>query len=346
MKILHTIDSLAPEKGGTSRSVPRLTNALIHQGVEVTLVDGRALREMREQVDVIHDHGVWLPSNHRSASLASSRRVPFVVSPRGMLEPWSMRHRRWKKQLAWTIYQRRDVQRASMLHATSSMEATNLRGLGFRQPIAVIPNGVDVPPPGKLVPRNDTVRTALFLSRIHPKKGVLDLIAAWARVLPRDWRLVIAGPSENGHRDEVRKAVHAADIDNVVSFVGEIDDSAKWAWHAAADLFVLPSYSENFGTVVAESLASGVPVITTTATPWEELHSHDCGWWIEPGAESLIHALQQATSVDSSVRSAMGARGRALVESKYGWARVGADMRAAYEWLLHRGPAPSFMDLV
>jgi glycosyltransferase involved in cell wall biosynthesis len=344
MRVLHTIDSLAPEKGGTSRSVPRLTRALAQHGVDVTLVDAASLRDADHGVDVIHDHGVWLPANHRSAMLAAARGVPFVLSPRGMLEPWSLAHHRLKKRVAWALYQRRDVRRASLLHATSAMEAENLRRLGFRQPIAIIANGVDVPDLRSPMPRADQ-RTALFLSRVHPKKGLLDLVSAWATVRPREWRVVIAGPDEGGHEREVRAAIAQAGLESSFAFLGEVSDDAKWSVYRSADLFVLPSYSENFGTVVSEALASGVPVITTRATPWSELETRRCGWWIEPNARALATVLQEATGLDPDARAAMGARGRAFVEERFGWTRIAADMHAAYEWLLSGGTRPSCVEM-
>lgn len=349
MRILHTIDSLAPEKGGTSRSVPRLTQALAHAGVEVELASGpdwsSVDRRAAAPFDVIHDHGVWLPSNRRSSAMAHARHVPFVLSPRGMLEPWSLRHHRLKKRLAWALYQRRVVQRAALLHATSAMEAENLRRLGLRQPIAVIGNGVDIPAAAPHERAKGDARVALFLSRIHPKKGLLDLVAAWNRVRPAGWRAVIVGPNEGDHERDVRAAIAAASLDDCFSFAGEADDVTKWSWYAAADVFVLPSYSENFGTVVAEALASGVPVITTTATPWSVLATENCGWWIEPQVDALAAALAHATSLDDAHRRAMGARGRALVETRFSWQRAGSDMRGAYEWLLGGGAPPAYIDL-
>jgi glycosyltransferase involved in cell wall biosynthesis len=338
------VDSLAREKGGTSRAVPRLTAALAREGVDVALLDAGAFANGPHDADVVHDHGMWLPSNHRSATFAEARGLPFVVSPRGMLEPWSLGHHRWRKRLAWLAYQGRDARRAAMLHATSTMEAENLRRLGLRAPIAVIANGVDVPTVVPRPARAPGEYTALFLSRIHPKKGLLDLVAAWNRVRPAGWRVVIAGPDEGGHGDEVRRAVAAAGLAREFQFVGEVDDVSKWTCYASADLFLLPSYCENFGTVIAEALASAVPVITTTATPWRDLESHACGWWIAPNADALADALREATTLDADARSAMGARGRALVTERYGWARAGADMRRAYEWLLGGGPPPSCIE--
>jgi len=347
MRVLHTIDSLAARKGGTSRSVPRLARALADHGLDVALADAAALPVADGAVDVIHDHGMWLLSNHRSAALASKVRVPFVVSPRGMLEPWSLEHHRWRKTAAWSLYQRRDVERAAMLHATSALEATNLRRLGLRHPIATIPNGIDIPERPDDAPRAvaSMPRTALFLSRIHPKKGLLDLVRAWASARPPGWRVVIAGPDEARHERDVRESVSAHGLDDVFSFVGNVVDAAKWHLYWSADLFVLPSHSENFGTVVLEALACEVPVITTKATPWESLETQRCGWCVDVGADALAAALSAATALSDETRAAMGRRGRAWVAREYAWASVASKMRASYEWLVQGGPQPECVDV-
>jgi glycosyltransferase involved in cell wall biosynthesis len=288
-----------------------------------------------------------------------------------MLAPWSLRFRRFKKRLAWVLYQRRDLLSARVLHATSMDEAQVFRSLGFTQPIAVIPNGISKPPDhgttglrdhgttGPLDytstgPRDTTTtgpedkRTTehgpvvpwsrgpvvLFLSRIHPKKGLLDLVEAWAAVRPVGWRVVVAGGDENGHRAEVERAVLDKGIADRFEFVGEVADDKKWELYSQAGLFVLPSKAENFGLVIAEALTCGVPVITTRATPWAELQTHRCGWWVETGPAPLADALQQATRLTNAEREQMGRRGRALVEENYTWPAAAQKMLAVYQWML------------
>ena len=156
---------------------------------------------------VLHDNGLWLPTNHNASRVAQTAGVPFVISPRGMLTPWAMQFHGWKKRLAWQLYQRRDLARARLLHATSRDEAEGFRTLGLRQPVAIIPNGVNLPPEKRKAEsgkRKVEIRTALFLSRIHPKKGLLDLVEAWHRVRPAGWRVIIAGGDEGGHRAVVK----------------------------------------------------------------------------------------------------------------------------------------------
>ena len=288
---------------------------------------------------IIHDHGIWLPSNHVAAHVAARLSVPRVVSPRGMLSRWALDHRGWKKRLAWRLYQRADLESASAFHATAEKEAEEIRALGFTQPIAVIPNGVEIP--ARQIPRsarNDTVipRVALFMSRLHPKKGVMDLIFAWGRVRPRDWKLWIAGPDENGYRATLEKEIARLGLGREISFLGEVTDADKPRVFGGTDLFVLPSHDENFGLVVAEALAAGVPVITTTATPWTELERLGAGWVVPPGVDGTARVLTAACALDHDHLMQMGARARQWAESALSWSGVALRMKGFYEWLLDK----------
>jgi glycosyltransferase involved in cell wall biosynthesis len=255
-----------------------------------------------------------------------------------MLSPWSLQHRKWKKRLAWHLFQRRDLQQAQVLHVTSDQEADEVRAIGARQPIAVIPNGVTVPATGKRKMTKHS-RRALFLSRLHPKKGVLNLIDAWAEVRPKDWELVLAGPDDEGHQAQVIERIRRNQLTDV-SFTGAVDDTAKWDLYRSADLFVLPTFSENFGIVIGEALGMGVPVITTKGAPWSGISIHQCGWWIDTGTEPLIAALREATSTPPSHLAELGDRGRRYVIQEFSWGRVAQDLIAVYEWMLQGGEIP------
>ena len=294
--------------------------------------------------DLVHDHGLWLPTNHAAAQAARRLGVPLVATTRGMLEPWARQQSRIKKALAWRAYQRRDLDGAAVLHATAESEAQSIRDAGLRVPVAVVPNGVVVPPGIPLPTRaSGAPRRALFLSRVHPKKGLPMLLDAWAAVRAGGWELVVAGPDDVGHRSDLEAQAQRLGLAEV-SFQGPASDDAKWDLYRSADLFVLPTYSENFGVVVAEALAAGVPVVTTTGAPWADLETHACGWWVAPETRALAHALRAATTASDAERAAMGERGRALVVRAYGWPGIAARMSEVYDWILGRRPtAPSFV---
>jgi len=294
-------------------------------------------------VDVIQSHGMWTQPNHVAACVARELGLPFIVSAHGTLEPWAWRHHSWKKRPAWWLWVHRDLRSAVVLRATARQEVEAMRTLGLRNPIALIPNGVDLPPVcqrSEIRDQKPGVRSALFVSRIHPKKGLLNLVEAWSRVRPVGWRVVVCGPDECGHTEQVQRAVAEAGLSGVFDFKSPVYDAEKAALYASADLFVLPTFSENFGLVIAEALAAGVHVVTTKGTPWEELHTHRCGWWIDIGVEPLAAALREAVALSDEQRRNMGRRGRRLVEENYGWPKIGRDMKAVYGWVLGRDPMP------
>lgn len=297
-----------------------------------------ALLRESPSFDLVHDHGLWRTCHLQVSWFASRFGIPRIVSPRGMLEPWAFQHKGWKKRIAWGLYQRRQLNACRLLHATSSEEGENLRSLGLTAPIQVVPNGTDLPVICDSDPREGcnhrNLRTLLFLSRIHPKKGLELLLNAWSACRPPGWRVQIAGPGDDSYIRKLEDLCRSLGIEGQVEWMGPASDSNKDLLFRSADLFVLPSYSENFGLVVAEALSYGIPVITTTGCPWAELQSERAGWWVSPNEESILRAVREATATEPEVRREMGERGRALIERKYGWETVARHMHAAYQRIL------------
>lgn len=358
MRVFLSVTSLDAAYGGPARSVSSLAIALAGAGLDVGVwaADQSASRtpflgsapginrltgSLKASLasfgrpDVIHDNGVWPLWHHHLATFASPRRIPRMVSTRGMLEPWAMRHKALKKRVPWWLYQRRDLTRAACHHATTAAEAANLQRLHLGVPVRVIPNGIDLPPaiqhdaPGRM-------KTALFLGRIYPVKGLPMLIEAWARVRPDGWRLQIAGPDEAGHRAQIEALVRKSRLGDVVEFTGPIEGEAKRAAFAAADLFVLPSHSESFGIAVAEALAHGLPVLTTTAAPWPTLQARGCGWQVDANEDAMAEGLRVATSHSVDGLRSMGEKGRAFAASEFAWPGIADQFIAAYSELAAR----------
>jgi glycosyltransferase involved in cell wall biosynthesis len=293
--------------------------------------------------DILHDNGIWLAHNHRWAVLSETRLIPRVVSTRGMLEPWALRHKQFKKRIAWQLYQRRDLRQAHYHHTTANPEALNLQALQLGVPIVTVPNGVQLPDEqsslaaaGGAHGHPNALRVALFLGRIYPVKGLPILIEAWARTRPIGWTLRIVGPDEAGHQKHLQAAIDSAGLHEVITFVGPLADRMKNAAFFNAELFVLPSYSESFGIAVAEALAHGLPVLTTTGTPWSMLRDNGCGWWVGATVDCIADALAEATSLDSESLSKMGSKGRALVAEHFCWPRIADRFVSVYNGMLNR----------
>ena len=384
MRVLHVIEGISPKAGGPTRSVKGLTAALARQGVEVglfahspfhdwpnadpvcfqkgTCAKGeKAANELEKAIlsfnpNIIHLHGIW--TNHRDVRVAVKLKIPIVLSPRGMLDPWALSVKKWKKRFAMFLYQRQDLKSVSAFHATAELEAANIRAQGLTQPIIISPNGVDAPMEAinafhKSFTSNSGNRVAIFMGRLHPGKGLITLAEVWARINPKDWIMRIVGPDGSGHKAEViarleELGITYSDVKSRIlldhpnnskvrtswEFVDIVDDKTKWLEYAAADLLVHPSVSENFGITIAEGLATGLPVICTKGTPWSELEAAKCGKWIDTGIEPLVEALKEMMSMTDGERRQMGERGRRLVEEKYTWAAVVKPLLLGYKKVL------------
>jgi glycosyltransferase involved in cell wall biosynthesis len=272
-----------------------------------------------------------------TASTSAKFKVPLVVSPRGTLSEWALNHKKYKKRIAWILYQRKDLLSASAFHATSEEESANIKKLNFSQPVYIVPNGIELHDFLPSRKRTDGKRRVLFLSRIHFQKGLKELLAAWARINPDNWILQISGTDSDNFQTYLVGLAQTLGISDSIQFTGPLKEPEKWIALRQSDILVLPSYSENFGMVVAEALAAEVPVITTKATPWQELEgdsSNRAGWWISLGIDPLVAALKEAINLTDDERLKMGKRGRQIIKVKYTWSAVAEQMLIAYKEVL------------
>ena len=440
MNILFEEHAAAQRAGGIEAATAGLAANLAKLGVVVT----RRFTDVRQDIattpDCVHIHGIWSPALAMRLVHWRRRGIPCVVTVHGMLEPWALAHKRFKKQLAWSLYQRALLNRASALHATSAREATNLRALGMTSRIDNIHWGVEMPEVGKALnlkheilnvgeeeidgqichskskiaplrgampevgkalnlkhkilnvgeeksdapvchskskiaslrgatpevgkalnlkheilnvgeeeidgqichskskiknPKSSSLspRTALFVGRIFPVKGLPMLVEAWAMVRPPGWKMQIVGPDEAGHQAEVAALINQAGLDAEFTFSGSLQGADLCHAYAAADLFILPSHTENFGMVVAEALSHGVPVIATNGTPWSELLEHNCGWWPEISSTGIAAALRAATTIDPAELRRMGAHGQQWMHEEFTWDQCARKMVALYQSL-------------
>lgn len=371
LRVCHIVPSLEDRHGGPSRSVRKLAAAMHAAGAAVELLTTREpgqpmapatpedapvhvfprtrplslcrSPDLRAQLadqpaDCLHHHSLWLLTLRYAAHASRQRDIPLVISPRGMLSPWAYRHRRWKKWLAERLVHPGAFRNAAGWHATSEEEAADIRQLGFTKPVCVAPNGVDLPDAAALerdraaweqdLPGLSGRRVALFYSRFHRKKRLRELIGLWAARQRGDWFLLIAGVPEEYSVAEVRGWLDAAGLrENAAVLAG----AGRPAPYALASLFLLPSHSENFGLVIAEALAAGVPALVTDATPWGALESHGAGRCVR--WEDYPTALGQCLSLDDTQLGGMGAHGRAWMGRDFCWSAVAASLLSFYRGL-------------
>lgn len=274
-------------------------------------------------------------------------RAPFVVSPRGMLAPAALAFSPAKKRVFWKLLQGPAIRSAACLHATSEQEYEEIRKFGLNQPVAIIPNGIDVPElPSQPPARPTAERIVLSLGRIHPKKGLVPLVHAWSRVEPKfpEWRLKIVGPSEAGHDNELRALAAAVGLTRI-SIENPVYGEAKATAYQEADIFVMPTLSENFGLTITEALAAGTPAISTKGAPWSGLDRQGCGWWIDNGIEPLAAALAHAMALPRETLKAKGEKGREWMVRDFSWDRVARDMLDVYRWLAFGTALPKVLQL-
>ncbi len=350
MKVLQFVPSLNAYDGGTATYMQQLTSSLgklceLHvcaltpvkdfvplerctpHNIPLSLMHvgqmKRAWLRLLEDIqpDIVHVNCCWMPQIALVIKWTDQwrkelqRPMGIVLTPHGMLEPWLIQRNYWTKKFpAICLYQRKAVKRCDLVVATADEEKQHLSELGWNQRIAMVQNGIDV---RQIVMKSEwkAPRKLLFMSRVHPKKGLELLFQALARFERCPFRLDIAGSGEESYIGKLKQLVKELGLEDVVTFLGPVYGTAKWELIRQADVVVLPTYSENYGLIVAEALASGTPVLTTTGTPWQSIEKESCGWWVNPTPEEIYSALVDVSNLGDTEMEKMGRRARLLAEN-------------------------------
>lgn len=379
MKVCIFTASIDKKDGGPSRSTPILAKGLSSVGVDTTLMtlttddmnthllDGTTVDIVKVgrdynssnleklliegKYDLIHAQNLWNPFYHTMAKIARKHGIPYIMTPRGCLEPWAYKGqgfiRNMKKKLAMLLYQKNDLQKANCILATANMEANNLRELGISAPIAVIPNGIDVSEYKcrSLADKDHVKKQIVFLSRIHQKKGIEFLINAWYKLKDKysDWNIVIAGNGEDTYIQQLKNLISSKKLQDSIKIIPPVFGDAKHKLYCESSLFVLPTYSENFGMVIAEAMSCGVPVITTNGTPWQELNEKRLGWCIDLSLDNLVSALSTAIELGQDSLFEMGQRCSQHVHETYQYTEVAEKNTAVYNWVVNGAVKPDYI---
>lgn len=318
----------AAARAGERRTVGRLQTTEFRRDWPSRLCVSAGLRAAvhATTAEIVHHHALWLRTLHYAHQAARQRNVPLVVSPRGMMSAWAWQFHPTRKRLARAVVHPGAFEAVAGWHATSADEAADIRALGFNQPICVAPNGVEPATPAEVAAAAEHWReacpavqdqpVALFYSRLHQKKRVLELIDVWLEHGPTDWLLLIVGlPQDYTPATLEAHVQRRSGRGRVAVFSG----AGRPAPYAVASLFLLPSHNENFGLVIAEAMAHGVPVLVTDTTPWAAVQPEQLGWCV-PWAQ-YAPALRAATAEGPERLRAKGARAREWVLREFSWLR-------------------------
>jgi glycosyltransferase involved in cell wall biosynthesis len=303
---------------------------------------------LRKDADIVHCHGIWMFPSVACTAWAMVSKRPYLISTHGMLDPWAIKNSRWKKVPAGWLYEGSHLRSAACMRALGISEAQSIRHYGLSNPICIVPNGIDLQ---NILPVDNhadrELKTLLYLGRIHPKKGLQNLLLAWRLLQRRNrqdakrWELAIVGWDQSGHEDRLRALAHDLGLSQSVRFLGPRFGPDKAASYSSAEAFILPSFSEGLPMVVLEAWAYALPVIMTPYCNLPEGFENDAAIKIDPEISSIVHSLETLVSMSNAERQAMGSKGRKLVEEHFAWPKIGKEMSLVYEWIVGDGPPPA-----
>jgi len=330
----------------------RAMNTYLHPSFSLIKNFTRALPEMKK-FNIVHQHGIWVPVSILTLEANKHYNTNVIIQPHGYLEPYRLNLSKIKKKLAYLFYEKKNIEQSRLLVACSFEEYSNLKNIFPKKDIAIIPNGVSESFYNAIA-NNDYFKNLkycgrknlLFLSRIHPLKGLERLLSAYSRIdskIRNQWNIIIAGVDQNNHSSYLKKLAIDLKINQNVFFEGEKFNSKKVNIMSSADLFILPTYSENYGIVVAESLARGVPVLTTKGAPWGLLEKHGCGFWVDNHEDGIKLGLEKAMETPNDKLKLMGKIGRSVAKNYFLWDRIVYKTIELYSWLMGETEKPDFV---
>ncbi len=278
----------------------------------------------------VHGHGLYVYPNYCIGGWARRKGLPLVYHAHGFFEPWILNRSRLKKRIASWLFEDANLKAVQLWRALTAKEADQIRTVrGANANVVVAPNGIDLAPFGAPKPAGEK-RKAVFLGRLHPKKGLDLLVRAWCALgaATAGWELVIAGPDEGNYRAAVEDLVRSAPGAQI-SFIGPVMGAKKFELLASAQLFVLFSYSEGFPMALLEAMAAGVPIAATHECNLPEVAQVEAGWLCHAKEDEVRTTLQLALTAPTDELRQRGANGRRLVERKFTWAQTVDTLSAA-----------------
>ena len=306
------------------------------------------LKKIVKDGDIIHNHGLWRMPNIYPLLAKEDNHIKIIVSPKGSLSKTALNISKYEKYIFKNIFRQDELlKKCDSFHATSIKEKNEIRILGYKQPIAIIPNGIDIPSQYKNS-FNENKTKFLYLGRIHPIKGLDLLIKVWKKIDNKNASLDICGFKKDykdlNYYKSLKKLTKKLGIKNI-TFSDQVSGEDKKQKFIENDVFILPSKSENFGLVIAEAMSYGLPVIASEHTPWKFLEEKKCGWVVKLNEQSLLSTIKFVNDLNPSTLKKIGYNGRLLVKNKYSWNKLNIKYSKYYNWINTGGNIPKFIDI-
>jgi len=326
MKVVLAIDNHFPGYGGPYTALSQTAKHLYLNKMDFRLIYERnefvkynlEYEQIFKNSEIIHIFGIWTPWFIKTFNTAKKLKKIVVVSPLGATEPWALDQKKIKKKIAWLLYQKKYLDRADYLHATSEDEKKHLLELGVKAPIIILPHGIEIVPEKKIVNLKKS-KKAIFFSRIHEKKGLLELVNSWKILNIPNWTLEIYGPvSDSVYLNKVKKLIKYQNLESkIIIYEPVYEIKKKKAILQNADCFILPSKSENFGLSIGEALSYGLPTLTTTATPWSLIKKYNAGIIFDFSQENLTLSLKNFLNSTDNELQEMSNNAKKLISENY-----------------------------
>ena len=294
------------------------------------------------EYDIYHAQGIWQYPTYALIDIARKNGKPYIITPRGMLYPQDIqKSNKLLKELSLKFRLLDDLNHAACIQVTCKDEMLHCRNLGVTSPIAIIPNPIEIRDYSEK--KKDNVFRLGYLGRLSPRKNIESLIYAFHELkdLSKDAELLIIGGGDNKYEHFLKNEVKRLNLQNI-RFAGFLSGKEKDEALASLSVLAMPSEFENLGNVILEGLIRGIPCIATKGSPWEELNTHQCGWWIDYQQTAITEAVRQALL--SSQLTEMGERGKQLVKENYSTEAIAKRMKELYQWIVQpASPLPSFL---
>lgn len=376
MKILHILSGMGVKDGGTSSCTYAVLKGLRNNNINAEVLCYEPLENDKlignetfvktvpysnrnkilysnnfkkaliacQNTSLYHINGLWQYPSIITAIVAREKKCPYIISPHGMLYPQALQKSKWLKKAVYHFFLKKDLKNAAVIHATSHEELQHIRNMGIDNPIAIIPNAIELKTLLEQPILSKNIIKFGYLGRVHPRKKIETLLYVWAKLgdMVKDAELVIIGSGDDVYLEFLQQETLRLHLKNVV-FTGFLTGVAKDEKISSLSFLAVPSDFENFGMIVVEALALGIPVIASKGTPWQELESHNCGWWIANDVDTFYKFFEKALQLSDAERLAMAENGRKLIKEKYDSPIVAQKMAQLYNWVLNKGEKPDFV---